>query len=131
MASCSVLKIRVSPIAAVTPCPSRSDRKYELTREDHVDPLAAQIVEQIAHGLRGGIVNIRYRACVDDEPTNRRPRAFHKGANFADEAVVIRVKQICAEPIDDQHEFGLLAWRRGGRRHRPVAFGASIIVCGR
>ena len=33
------------------------------TREDHADPLARQIIEQTAHGLRGGVVYICDRAC--------------------------------------------------------------------
>jgi hypothetical protein len=35
------------------------------TCEDHADPLARQIIEQIAHGLRGGVVYICDRACID------------------------------------------------------------------
>jgi hypothetical protein len=46
------------------------------TREDHVDPLAAQIVEQIAYGLRGGVVDIGDGARVDNEPSDRRRRAL-------------------------------------------------------
>lgn len=50
------------------------------TREDHADPLARQIIEQIAHGLRGGVVYICDRACIDDEPADGRRRAIHEGA---------------------------------------------------
>ena len=48
------------------------------TREDHVDPLAVQIIEQIAYGLRGGIIDIRDRARIDNEPPHRRRRALHE-----------------------------------------------------
>ena len=50
------------------------------TCEDHADPLARQIIEQIAHGLRGGVVYICDRACIDDEPADGRRRAIHEGA---------------------------------------------------
>jgi hypothetical protein len=49
------------------------------TREDHADPLARQIIEQTAHGLRGGVVYICDRACIDDEPADGRRRAIHEG----------------------------------------------------
>ena len=49
-------------------------------REDHANPLARQIIEQIAHELRGGVVYICDRACVDDEPADGRQRAIHEGA---------------------------------------------------
>jgi len=42
--------------------------------------LARQIIEQIAHGLRGGVVYICDRACIDDEPADARRRAIHEGA---------------------------------------------------
>ena len=38
------------------------------TREDDADLSLRQIAEQIAHGLRGGVIDIRDGAGVDDKP---------------------------------------------------------------
>ena len=94
------------------------------TREDHADPLAVQFIEQIAYGLCSGVVDIRDRACIDDEPTNRRRRMLHEGAHFVDKAILVRIKKIRAEPIDNQPRFSLLARRRG--RRRPPSRGGVL-----
>ena len=52
------------------------------TSEDDGNPMARQIIEQIAYGLRGGVVYIRDRARVDDEPANRRRRALDEGTHL-------------------------------------------------
>ena len=66
---------------------------------------------------------MRDGARVDNEPVDRRRRALREGTHFIGEAVDVRVKQIRAEPINNQ--------TAGAGAHRPVAFGASTIVCGR
>jgi cystathionine beta-lyase/cystathionine gamma-synthase len=113
------------------------------TCEDHADPLAPQIVEQIAYGLRGGVIDIRDGAGVDNEPLDRRRRALHEATHFIGEAVVVRVKQIRAEPIDDQ-PWGLvfasgmaaivtliLAYVRPGEtvlHSRPLYGGTEVLI---
>jgi hypothetical protein len=63
---CDVMSVHVGP-------------KVPTDREDHADPLARQLIEQIAHGLRGGVVYMGDRACIDDEPADGRRRAIHEG----------------------------------------------------
>jgi hypothetical protein len=41
------------------------------TSEHHDDPLARQIIEQIANGSCGGVVDSRDRSRIDDEPPDR------------------------------------------------------------
>ena len=95
-------------------CRSMSDRRYGLTRAKRtLDPATRQFVEQIAYGLRGGVVDIRDCAGVNDEPANRRRRAIHQGTHLVGEAVSISEKQIRTEAIDNKSLFGLLA-RCGG-----------------
>ncbi len=94
---CDVMSVHVGPKVRTNTC------------EDDADPLARQIIEQIAHGLRGGVVYICDRACIDNEPADWRRRAIHQGAHFVGEAVSVRVKQIRTETIDNEPWFGLLA----------------------
>jgi hypothetical protein len=57
--------------------------------EDDVDPATRQFVEQIAYRLRGGVVDIRDCAGVNDEPANRRRRGIHQGTHLVGEAVTL------------------------------------------
>src|SRR6202035_444790 len=50
--------------------------------------LSLSAVEQIAYGLRGGVVEIRDGARVDNEPADRRRRALHEGAHFIDRRIM-------------------------------------------
>ena len=100
-------------------------------REDHADPLARQTIEQIANGLRSGVVHIRDRAGTDDEPADRRRRALHEGAHFVGQEVIVRVKQIRLEAIDHEPGSVSLPGVAGTGVHRPDESGANIIVCGR
>src|SRR5262249_20896489 len=77
------------------------------TCKGRLDPLAAQMLEQIKQGSRGRIINIRDGACVDDEPSDRRRRVLQESTHFVGETIFVRVKQVCAEVIDDQAWFRL------------------------
>ena len=79
---CDVVSVHVGPKVWTDTC------------ENDADALARQIFEQIAYGLRGGVVYICDRACINDEPADRRRRALHEGAHFDGKAVSVRVKQI-------------------------------------
>src|SRR4029077_13159419 len=72
------------------------------TREDHAHLLSRQIVEEIAQRARGGIVHIRYRARIDDEPAHRGRRMLYEHAHFVGEAMIVGVEQTGAETIDDE-----------------------------
>src|ERR1700677_1072763 len=69
--------------------------------KDHADLLACQIIEQLADGLRGGVVNIRNRSSIDDEPANGGRCVRHERAHFVSKEVLIRIKQIRVKTIDD------------------------------
>ena len=49
------------------------------TCENDADALARQIFEQIAYGLRGGVVYICDRACINDEPVDRQSARTPRG----------------------------------------------------
>ena len=87
--------------------------------EDQVDSAALQIVAQITQGTRGRVVDIRHRACVDHKPAYRRRSVFYQRTHFIGKAIVVRVEQIRAEPID--HQTGFCLETRLRRHWRPPA----------
>ena len=94
---CDVMSVHVGPKVRIN------------TGEDDADFLARQIFEQMAYGLRGGVVYICDRARIDDEPADRRRRAIHEGVHFDGKAVSVCVKQIGIETINNEPRFCLLA----------------------
>ena len=61
-------------------------------REHDVDLLPSEIIQQIVDGLRGGVIDIRDRAGVDNEAADWRRGAFHESTHFVDEAVGIGIE---------------------------------------
>jgi hypothetical protein len=88
-------------------------------------------MKQVAHGLCSGVVDICDCARIDDEPANRCRCALHEGANFVDKAILVRIKKVRPEAINDQSRSVSAPGNAGAGSHWPVASGTSIIVCGR
>ena len=100
--------------------------------EDRADLALRHFLQQVAYGLRRAVVDVGDRARIDDDPAKRGRRLVDERAHLVGKAVLIRVKEIRAESIDDEPRFGHLARASAGTgSHRPIESGASIIVCGR
>ena len=71
-------------------------------REHDTDLSVCEFVEQVAHGLRGGVVDVGDRAGIDDEPADRHRRAVDEIAHLVGKEVGVGVKQIRTEAIDNE-----------------------------
>src|SRR5262249_38359250 len=69
--------------------------------EYHFHILAPQIVEKLAYGPCGGVVDIRDRTGFDDEPGDGRRRVRHEHTHVVDEAMIVGIEQIRAKPVDE------------------------------
>ena len=71
-------------------------------RQEETDVTARKILDEAPNGFSGGNVDVHDRFGADNKPIDRRGRLVDQLANFVGETIGVGVKEICAEPIDDQ-----------------------------
>ena len=87
-------------------------------RQEEMDVTARKILDKAANGFSCGNVDIRFRFGADKKPFDRHGRFVDQLANFVGETIGVGVKEIRAEPIDDQSR----------SRLRPRLAGASLFA---